>query len=363
MRKSLLLICLLLTPSIVMGSYFLEAGVDEVTALGQFEIQLTEETISLYGIEKVESPLLIDIGAKMGRSRPHPEGGRQDKIVGTRACAEGFVDACHQFLPLRIRDQNFTLVPPHFAERVDGTEEIHTQLVSFHLIDTCGSQNAIRMGYAAPEVEPSLGEVESLDLAHSHFPAQAFFNLFMEIDVDGDNDGIIDMTVFNQAALVMQDNNLTIFPPLSFELNSDVPVAVFNKSAPDAAPVGWLTLKTGEESSNACYEGEHNATRTVPEFEIRAFTAEEREGEVILAWSVTFEDSLAGYHLWRAQKNEASVFVNITRVTDELIPAGAMHYRYLDQVVFGTIYYYALETVYGDETQVIYMEKIISTAF
>jgi hypothetical protein len=64
-----------------------------------------------------------------------------------------------------------------------------------------------------------------------------------------------------------------------------------------------------------------------------------------------------GYNVWRAQKDGAGKWVNITKVTAQMLPAEAS--QIVDtQAASGETYFYALETVKADGTSQVNMEMI-----
>ena len=98
-----------------------------------------------------------------------------------------------------------------------GTKEVHTQMLSMNMKN---GANAVRAGSAAPDQPRSIGEVESLssvspDNAGDFFPAESFFNIYAEVDMDVDNDGIVDFILYNKPVdpLVVIGTGLQKFPP------------------------------------------------------------------------------------------------------------------------------------------------------
>jgi hypothetical protein len=93
-----------------------------------------------------------------------------------------------------------------------NTFEVHTEVRSLNMT----GNGAVRAGIAAPNVPPSYGEVESLSGASGDpywdFPAKSFFDVFVDVDLPGAG-AIPPFTVTNTQPLVIQNNNLTTFPP------------------------------------------------------------------------------------------------------------------------------------------------------
>lgn len=100
--------------------------------------------------------------------------------------------------------------------------------------------------------------------------------------------------------------------------------------------------------------------------ELTSFTATGNEGRVSLEWKTETEIDCNGYHLWRAKKNEAGEYIEITRLTEQLVPSkGGIFdettYFYEDSGVMpSNIYYYGLEDVANDISN-IHLEFIVST--
>jgi len=259
------------------------------------------------------SPYMYEAQTRIGRSEPHDNGSRNDKGYGTRVCQDGVNYACDSFFPKRIKDQHFfpgmeldEMFPnPGFlpTDFVDGptkvqedtgvpVREVHTQMLTMDLKplgppyntqEQYKSANGIRAGTAAPEQPGSIGEVESLSNDGLGFPAESFFNMNVEVDVDLDNSGDVDFTLISGSeewdnmeviveddpnteedeseyeegkillgtdALVIQGHNLQSFPPkLVYVHNATLwAVSMYDKAVIDATQngqdghVGWLRL-------------------------------------------------------------------------------------------------------------------------
>jgi hypothetical protein len=85
------------------------------------------------------------------------------------------------------------------------------------------------------------------------------------------------------------------------------------------------------------------------------FFATATDAGIVLNWQ---GDSM-GYNVWRAQKDEAGSWVNITKVTVQLLPAEATQ-AVDSNVVSGETYFYALETVEADGSNKVDMTMIRS---
>ena len=201
-------------------------GTDEgVPSLGKFTILLTDQ------ITEVTSPLLSDSDTKIGRSDPHFDDDPID-LGGADVCLNSSCTVTDT-----VADNDFTVVPPSdsnpFDEGPADTEEVHTEIISLNMTDPNGTANAVRAGKPAfSGLEWSIGEVESLALPPGiDFPAESFFDIFVEVDVDYDADGIVDLTLYNKDALLIENGNLLAFPPKVIYIHGNTSrVKMFNKA-------------------------------------------------------------------------------------------------------------------------------------
>lgn len=416
--------------------YFPSAGVDNAPALARYaitfeksfavKIGLSQDSTSCVDEKKrtFVTPLLYDAQTRVGRSDSHFDGDAIDEIGGAEVCKDGHVSSCadyFSFAKVPVTDGYFQWVeinsegflPWHrdgkgYNEGPSGSEEVNTQVVSFNftpLSATDISANAVRAGSAAPDQPRSIGEVESI--ADGGFPADGFFNMYVEIDIDLDNDGIVDITVFNKGGeeypsypdfggdfFVLETTNLNDFPPTKavYAHNANRwAIPVYNKSEPSVGPVGWLRMA----SHGVGFDIE--PTSGVNEFEaifgnlpllpikddydcpsqvgLEFFTAtgNDETETVSLEWSMTSEIGNTGSYIWRAKKVENGENVEYTvngqpvtevkRITEQLIPTQGMSlwgipYSYEDSdVICGNTYYYALEDGVGH----IHLDSIVST--
>lgn len=280
-----------LIPLTTWAASFPNAGVDSTTSLGRFSIRLTQEIGKRWfnlnncpGDLKdqndpcvLHSPGLEDRSTQIGRSDPHFDGDNIDEQVGASIACTGTQDCPNSgFLPQTVKDSDFQVVPNIgiFKEGPNNTEEVHTQILSFHLVpadcyDSDGfssgiwvnwppSATAVRAGLAAPNQPRSLGEVESLGAGG--FPAESFFNVFVEVDIDFDPDGmgpkqpdnVVDITLFNKKPLVIRNRKLNKFPPSVVYIHggSDSAPLVYDKATGE--PIGWVTL-AGHGVGYSCY--------------------------------------------------------------------------------------------------------------
>ena len=244
---------------------FLEAGVDQTTSLGQFGIKLTREWGKKLGVsdncpEAPEclfmSPVLIDPNTQIGRSDPHEDSddpNSTDKKGASICDASGpGGQACSHFSAIPVKDGDLTLpISPtvKFQEGPNGTREIHTQVLSFNMnhwksqkrCDAAFSANSVKAGSAAPARDRSIGEVEA-KTTNGDFPAESFFNVFVEVDVDWDKDGTRDLIVYNKSPLIIQNSNLNSLPPRVVYVHNGSENAPAVYDTVTGTPVGWITI-------------------------------------------------------------------------------------------------------------------------
>lgn len=85
--------------------------------------------------------------------------------------------------------------------------------------------------------------------------------------------------------------------------------------------------------------------------ELIDFEAKPTQGRIALTWQTAAEVDHAGFHLWRALKGEAGRYVQVRRLTEQLIGAqgnARSGFRYVywdDSALRGQVYYYGLESV------------------
>jgi hypothetical protein len=206
-------------------------GDDHTASLGRFILAVNPIYQSLVSsrtnwnpaTKLLTSPLLFDPATVIGRSAPLTEGSITDAVgvlVGTANTLVG--------------DANITLVPPLF-ESPSNTFELKTEMRSLNLTD--GGGYALRAGIAAPGTPGSYGEVESLSGASGDpywdFPAKGFTDMFVQMDFPA-NSPVPAFTVTNGIPLIVQNNNLTKFPPKVVYVHGNttaVPVYFTNTTA------------------------------------------------------------------------------------------------------------------------------------
>jgi hypothetical protein len=248
---------------------FPPGGVDTTTSMGRFTIRLSltmgRELLGIEGCPtapgcRIDSPVLFDGNTRIGRSNPFYENSKTD-IMGAVIPIFGNIDINLGAVDT-VKDSDFVWpTHPPFVEDTlgvaPGTEEVHTQILSLYMIHIppCGgesSRNAIRAGGVSSYWRPrSVGEVESLNTPPGNFPAESFFDIFAEVDVDLPPYGNVDMTVFNRSPLIVQAEALYSFPPRVIYTHggSDYAPAVFDTAT--GRHVGWITM-AGHSVGMAC---------------------------------------------------------------------------------------------------------------
>jgi hypothetical protein len=295
---------------------FPEAGVDNVPSLAQFKVTFTKE-FAFY-LQEVKgapfctgyklktcppsartyiSPKLYEPNTKVGRSGPHRDGDDTDEWDGADICKDGNTTSCKGFFSwtdepildahFQWKDGGYQADGHPFDEGPKGREEVHTQVVSFKLtpLGGGGGANAVRAGDQAPCQARSLGEVESLN--GDGFPAESFFQMYVDVDVDMNNDGKIDMVLFNQPGientifdgdpLIIESTGLKSFPPKVIYSHTgrsgdkDAPKLYVRgknceKDANYPGHIGWLRIAThgisfGPDPSNITRSGVREGAR------------------------------------------------------------------------------------------------------
>jgi len=145
---------------------------DNTTSLGSYRIQLTPKFAAMVGDTVLESGILYDGATVIGRSDPHldnPNPGSPD-FDGTPVGNAGTI----------ISDARMPVRPPGFNDQ--GTREVHTEVYALNMT---GGGTAVRAGPGAipPVLQMSPGEVESKTVGGDDFPAESFFDVFVEVDI------------------------------------------------------------------------------------------------------------------------------------------------------------------------------------
>jgi hypothetical protein len=416
------LACVGLAVSPAAWAVFPAAGVDNVPSLAQFKVTFTKNFAFYLKEDKgapfckgystpsqcppsartYTSPKLYEPNTKVGRSGPHLDGDNTDEWDGADICKDGDTASCRGFFSWTeepILDAHFQWkwkkdgheqdgyqADGHpFDEGPVGREEVHTQVVSFKLTPLSGadkSANAVRAGDQAPCQARSLGEVESLN--GTGFPAESFFQMYVDVDVDMNNDGVVDMVLFNQPGientiingdpLIIESTGLKSFPPKVIYSHTgrsgdkDAPklyVRGENCQAKQKEHVGWLRIATHGISfapasnikrgvkegarPDQCQEGENdeqcfdrfvNSLPMMPisveedgphdcppddldciqPVELEFVTSVAVGKNIALAWATASEIDNAGFNILRARKDATGNYIDIVRLNKKLIP-------------------------------------------
>ena len=182
------------------------------------------------------SPVLYDPNTIVGRSAPLQAGSAGD-LNGVPVGTAGVIVS-----------NPMMVVQPGGLEPA-GTREVHTMIYSMNMTD--GNGSAVRAGTNATVLPPGsicAGEVESWSgatgLAVNDFPAQSFFDVFVDVDIPAGGSFPGATNMFNTMPLVVQNTNLTSFPPqvvYIHGMSTAVPIRI--GSGPFAGQIfGLLTL-------------------------------------------------------------------------------------------------------------------------
>jgi hypothetical protein len=209
------------------------AGVDTVFSIGKFQIQFDDGTLFTSGY-------LIDNATKIGRSDTFSHGDGTDLFDlhdvahpnGADICTAGTTNTCTAF-GAPVVDGDFTKVPAGFQGPA-GTTEVHTAILDLTL------KNDPNFPTIIVSLNPafrSIGEVESLNTPAGEFPAQSFFNVFVNVTVAGIG------TFYNLGTdpLLIEGTNLLGFPPSVVYLHEKVsPVDLYTDTPGGPVHVGKL---------------------------------------------------------------------------------------------------------------------------
>lgn len=381
------------------------AGVDTTRSLGQFAIRLTKEMGEKlvpppphdcpgdwndpFDACVIWSPVLYDPNTQIGRSDPfidrHPQ---QDAFENESVCDNGGPIFCNIFDPDPVTDEQMEFPTTKFVEGPTGTEEVHTKIISLNMTDDqtqCGtpSKNAVRAGNAMTVVpvakrKRSIGEVESLNTPPGGFPAESFFNMFVEVDLDWGMPGV-DMTVYNPIVpLTVQNSALTGFPPQV--------VYIHGGNEDDGAPpvrevntdklIGWIILAGhgvgGKDISCAELANFGDKIKGMARdilkvkplaVSLDSFQVQVNNGKVILDWQTGVEANNAAFNIWEGKllpgKTKCTLNMEdyslptvrvVSSVNSQGTEVSGAEYTYTQSVTSGT-YCYAIEDVeYGEVT-------------
>ncbi len=201
------------------------AGDDVTTSLGQFQVTLDPSLVKVFDAIMANSPLnnilatkhlkiyrhgvftsptLYDPATTIGRSDPLVSGSPLDTDGVLAGSATGRT---------YISDAQLT-VPPAWGDAPSGVNEVHTFIKSMNLADSFTTRVgfAVKAGMQAPTRPVSAGEVQAAGNGTNDFPANSFFNVFVEVDLPGG--GILPaIQLVNVDPLLVQHTNILSFPP------------------------------------------------------------------------------------------------------------------------------------------------------
>src|SRR5262245_30074069 len=181
---------------------------------------------------RLTSPLLFDTNTIVGRSDPYNR-----PLVGSRSV--GLPSMGLQGI------SDYPLTPPLFSGMPAGTHELLTRIRNLGLrtsSQSCAQDPRVpfvpinhRMVYGGPDqgvARPSIGMVQrrSDAPAGNDFPAQSFFDIFVEIDLPPapmtmsagtfPSGGAV---LYNRAPLLLQNTNLESLPPQVIYMQGETP--------------------------------------------------------------------------------------------------------------------------------------------
>jgi hypothetical protein len=191
------------TSTLLVKSFTFPPGGDDVTqSMGMFRVIVEPQFWTLMagypgygvvnGVHRLVSPVMFDNATLIGRSSIHQDGDAAD-LAGVPVGSAKTI----------ISDASFSLVPPGFAGP-PGIAEVHTEIRSLNM--TSGGA-AVRAGINAPGRPISPGEIEANAGVTGLFPAESFFNVFVEVDLP------VLGTLYNSDPLMVENSGITCFPP------------------------------------------------------------------------------------------------------------------------------------------------------
>ncbi len=176
------------------------------------------------------SPFMYDGATVIGHSAAHLDGSTID-AAGTTVGLAGST----------VADSNFTI---HVNEGPPGFREVHTEMFKLHLTEPAGCNMgfAIRGGTGGRVAFPSFGEVEALQ-ASSDFPAESFFQVYVEIDTPFG-------TLRNIDPLMVSNPKLMALPPSVVYIHGLTPaVKVFFKGGPHHGQLFGMLRLAGHQAA------------------------------------------------------------------------------------------------------------------
>jgi hypothetical protein len=202
--------------------YSYPAGDDSTTSLGQFRVVLDTGLVDildpiltntplahLEGLPGVfiydggvfTSPVLFDGSTIIGRSAPFVSGAPPDAGGALAGQAPGRT---------YISDSQMT-VRPTWGDATNGVNEIHTFIKSLNLTDLMSMGFSVKAGMQAPTRPVSAGEVEGSSPS-SDFPANSFFDVFVQVDLPGGG-RLPPIQLVNVDPLLVQHPGISSIPP------------------------------------------------------------------------------------------------------------------------------------------------------
>jgi hypothetical protein len=176
---------------------------------------------------RLQSPDLFDGSTKIGRSAQHNHGTVADLTGGVPVGTAGRM----------VSDASFALQPAGF-QGPNGEHEVHTNVETLDM-NLAGGPPYVKAGTAVSPFVLSPGEVESKPGGGLDFPAESFFDVFVEVGIPsmGISGWPALVVLKNNVPLLVQNADLADFPPRVVYIhgNSDAVPVVFR----DANPGQW----------------------------------------------------------------------------------------------------------------------------
>ena len=172
------------------------------------------------GLHRLVSPTLTDFATVIGRSSLITQGSAQD-LGGVPVGIAGII----------VADSMFRTEPPGF-DGPAGTPEVHTEIHDLNLTNGIVS---VRAGLHAPSRPNSVGEIQAVPGATGLFPANSFFNVYVEVDAP------LLGTLYNSEPLMVENSNISCFPPTVVYIHRHTgPVLMRFKADDTQLPKRWL---------------------------------------------------------------------------------------------------------------------------
>lgn len=186
------------------------AGDDLFTSKGMFKLTLSPSYGGGTFVVKVAGPTCV------ARSGPHLQTADPSGALGDATVCAAFGSPS-----AATSDTAIGVAPPGFNGGGAG-DEVHTEVLDMSLTAPTGHAFTVLAGFSAtPATARSLGEVESRTGAG--FPADSFFNLFVEVFVPASAGG--PLTVFNATPLTVIARGIKALPPKGDDYNHTIKVS------------------------------------------------------------------------------------------------------------------------------------------